>query len=238
METSVIRSAGDLTSDNRFVGVSTESGGSSLIGGGQIGYNWQAGAAVFGIEADIQWRSLEENSVFVAPGLAGIAGAPFSTVAGDNLTLHHQQNWVGTVRGRLGYAAGRFMPYITGGLAYGDVEHSYTERLAAPNATTSRTIAARTFRSAGRSVVASSGPLQISGRSEPSISTSTSATPRSALRPAFLVRRRPCSLRRQPRSKIPRTSPARSSTSASLAADRAATNQGLGAVLRGLIFCR
>ena len=132
--------AGDITYANPFLSVNTENGGSSLIGGAQIGYNWQSGPAVFGIEADIQWRKLEENSVFLAPTTLGVAGAPFGTVAGDNVAFHHQQNWLGTVRARLGYAAGQFMPYVTGGLAYGDVEQAYTERLVAPNATTARTI--------------------------------------------------------------------------------------------------
>ena len=30
--------------------------------------------------------------------------------------------WFGTVRGRLGYAYDRFLPYVTGGLAYGNIE--------------------------------------------------------------------------------------------------------------------
>ncbi len=33
-------------------------------------------------------------------------------------------DWLGTVRGRLGYAADRFMPFVTGGVAFGDVKAS------------------------------------------------------------------------------------------------------------------
>ena len=33
-----------------------------------------------------------------------------------------KNNWLGTVRGRVGYAWDRVMPYITGGLAVGDIE--------------------------------------------------------------------------------------------------------------------
>ena len=33
-----------------------------------------------------------------------------------------KNNWLGTVRGRVGYAWDRVMPYVTGGLAVGDIE--------------------------------------------------------------------------------------------------------------------
>src|SRR5262249_61946227 len=32
--------------------------------------------------------------------------------------------WLATVRGRLGYAADRFMPYVTGGAAFGNIKAS------------------------------------------------------------------------------------------------------------------
>jgi outer membrane immunogenic protein len=35
-------------------------------------------------------------------------------------------DWFGTARGRLGVAVDRWMPYVTGGLAYGDVSASVT----------------------------------------------------------------------------------------------------------------
>ena len=35
-----------------------------------------------------------------------------------------RNNWLGTARGRLGYAFGNFMPYVTGGLAVGDIKTS------------------------------------------------------------------------------------------------------------------
>jgi len=33
-------------------------------------------------------------------------------------------SWLATVRGRLGYAADRFMPFVTGGAAFGDIRAS------------------------------------------------------------------------------------------------------------------
>lgn len=73
-----------------------------LIGGYQLGYNRQLpNHIVLGIEAD---------ATFTSPvDLPGQAPAPFNT------TL----DYVGTVRGRIGYAFGRWLPYVTGGFAWG-----------------------------------------------------------------------------------------------------------------------
>lgn len=74
--------------------------------GGTLGYNWQAGQAVFGVEGDLDWSNIR--------GSAPCAGTTCST----------RNHWLSTVRGRLGYAADRFMPYVTGGLAVGDIKTS------------------------------------------------------------------------------------------------------------------
>ena len=73
------------------------------LDGGTLGYNWQDGRIVFGIEGDIDWANIR--------GSAACAGTVCST----------RNDWLGTVRGRLGYDLGRFMPYITGGLAAGNI---------------------------------------------------------------------------------------------------------------------
>jgi len=69
------------------------------------GYNWQMNQVVFGIEGDIAWSDIS--------GRGGCGAGTTCTV---------ENNWLGTVRGRLGWAAGQFMPYVTGGLAFGDVD--------------------------------------------------------------------------------------------------------------------
>ena len=84
---------------------------SSVIGGGQIGYNWQAGQLVVGLEADIAAQNLASSG---------------STV-GNAVTVSREGRWIGTVRPRIGYAAGNALIYATGGLAYGNVEHTVTE---------------------------------------------------------------------------------------------------------------
>jgi outer membrane immunogenic protein len=84
------------------------------IGGGQIGYNWQSGAAVFGLEADFQAASLKGD--ISTPCIAPFCGLP--------LTASYTQEipWFGTARGRLGYTQSGWMLYATGGFAYGRVE--------------------------------------------------------------------------------------------------------------------
>jgi len=77
---------------------------SGVLGGLQAGYNYQSGQLVLGIEGDLQLNSADDT----------FAAWKFSNP------------WFGTVRGRLGYAFDRFLPYVTGGLAVGDVKTSAT----------------------------------------------------------------------------------------------------------------
>lgn len=66
--------------------------------GGQIGYNLQLGQIVVGIEADYSFGKLSE-----------------SVRDGNYLVQDHEISGLGSVRGRLGYAFGNFLPYVTGG---------------------------------------------------------------------------------------------------------------------------
>ena len=74
--------------------------------GGTLGYNWQADQIVFGLEGDIDWSNMRGS-------------APCGAT-----TCETRNNWLGTARGRLGYSLGEFMPYVTGGLAVGDIKTS------------------------------------------------------------------------------------------------------------------
>ena len=76
--------------------------------GGTLGANLQAGAFVFGVEADASWSNIH--------GSAACPGGLFSCE-----TSNH---WLSTVRGRLGYALDRVMPYVTAGAAFGNIEAS------------------------------------------------------------------------------------------------------------------
>ena len=90
--------------------LSSGNNNTAFTGGGQVGYNWQTGSLVFGLEADFDYLGNNHNSVGVPTG----ASAPyFVAVNGNN------DNFLGTVRGRFGYAVDRALFYVTGGLAYG-----------------------------------------------------------------------------------------------------------------------
>ncbi len=95
---------------------------SSLVGGGQIGYNYQINNVVLGVEADIDGRHNAND--FSCPVLSPIGCVAAS---GSVLTLHDEQDWFGTFRGRLGLTFDHVLLYGTGGLAYGEVQHSVTE---------------------------------------------------------------------------------------------------------------
>src|SRR4051794_37814165 len=76
--------------------------------GGTLGYNWQVNQIVFGVEGDLDASWIKGSG----------------TCAG--LSCQTKNTWLGTVRGRLGYAVDRFMPYVTGGLAVGDINNTIT----------------------------------------------------------------------------------------------------------------
>lgn len=108
--------------DNNGVGpatgcsFSTSSDPSGAIGGIQAGYNYQMGMMVYGIEADFDWRNQSDSSRTVFNNFF------------DNQVDDSNQKWVGTVRGRIGYAfANNFLAYVSGGLAYGNLEHTVTQ---------------------------------------------------------------------------------------------------------------
>ena len=128
---------------------------SGFIGGGQIGYNYQWNQNfVAGLEADIQGSTIRGSGSYAGASQDHIAwldpiGYPPSVDVGGGLFLPNAGpcwagcnftrtalgfghvtagvDWMGTVRGRLGYL---FTPtmliYGTGGLAYGGVHGSAT----------------------------------------------------------------------------------------------------------------
>lgn len=76
-----------------------------IILGEQIGYNWQSGKLVFGAEADFQ-GSMQKDDATLAGG-------------GASVSYTSRLRWFGTVRGRVGMAFDRLLPYVTAGWAYG-----------------------------------------------------------------------------------------------------------------------
>ena len=85
------------------------------FGGIQAGYNWQSPSnIVFGVEADVS---------FGGPGKDWLG----HVVSGNRFDPYYGSDEVerfGTVRARIGYAHGRLLPYITGGLLWSTNKHS------------------------------------------------------------------------------------------------------------------
>jgi outer membrane immunogenic protein len=91
---------------------------SGVLGGGQVGYNLEMpNGLVLGLETDIDAADIGgDSSLNSTAGFgAQAAGAVQSRI-----------NYLGTVRGRIGKPIldGRFLPYVTGGFAYGGVRNS------------------------------------------------------------------------------------------------------------------
>ena len=81
--------------------------------GGQVGYNWQQGQWVFGIEADASWSSLKKSESFgtPTPGLFHI--------------IHDKIDWLSSARGRFGWAMGDTLFYGTGGVAFANFDAGF-----------------------------------------------------------------------------------------------------------------
>ncbi|HMN51826.1 MAG TPA: porin family protein [Xanthobacteraceae bacterium] len=79
-----------------------------IVAGGTLGMNIQRGNLVYGLEADLSYSDINGSTAQI-----NCVGACITEL-----------KWFGTVRGRLGIAYDRVMPYITGGVAFGRVNAS------------------------------------------------------------------------------------------------------------------
>jgi outer membrane immunogenic protein len=59
---------------------------------------------VVGVEGDVDWSGIKDTTTTLCP-----------------LGCETRNTWLATVRGRLAYAFDRFLPFLTGGLAVGDI---------------------------------------------------------------------------------------------------------------------
>jgi outer membrane immunogenic protein len=113
--------AGALNGIGCVVPFAATTSGTGILGGGQVGYNWQSGRLVYGVETDFQGTTIKGSANI--PGPFAIVGVPVPP-GGTNYIAEEKLNWLGTVRGRLGLAWDRALIYGTGGLAYGGVSTS------------------------------------------------------------------------------------------------------------------
>jgi len=113
-----------LTSPQSAAGTNSVNG---LIGGGQAGFNWQTGALVLGVEADIQASGQRGSNAFCTNGGGNACPAgPFAFgTAPFLLGVDEKLQWFGTARGRIGAGGDRFLFYVTGGVAVGEINADY-----------------------------------------------------------------------------------------------------------------
>lgn len=106
--------------------------GSGFVAGGQLGYNWQQGSWVYGVETDLSGSGLKSSMT---------GGLSTAIPCGDSAATTANVDWYGTVRGRAGWAVDKVLFYGTAGLAYGKVDLSsiYSSAGATVNASTSST---------------------------------------------------------------------------------------------------
>ena len=75
--------------------------------GGTVGFNYQISSIVLGIEGDYDWADISAS---------GVCAVGF--------TCGSRSSYLATFRGRVGLAFDRFLPYITGGAAFGNIKAS------------------------------------------------------------------------------------------------------------------
>lgn len=81
----------------------------------QAGYNWQHNNLVFGVEGDLSWGELDD---FIRDG--------------NFLTEDGKMNSAGSLRARLGLSVDNWLPYLTGGWAWNELEQGSTCPVGAP----------------------------------------------------------------------------------------------------------
>jgi outer membrane immunogenic protein len=90
-----------------------------VIAGGQVGYNWQSGITVLGLEADADWSNLKNTT--------GVINDPFFFGKSSTGTITSRIDWLATFRGRAGIAATpNLLLYVTGGAAAAGLKVSYS----------------------------------------------------------------------------------------------------------------
>jgi outer membrane immunogenic protein len=108
--TNVLATTGDFNTKGGLVGAT-------------FGYNLQTGNWVWGIETDVDWSNIKGTS---SAGLYCGGGGLLATLGlvGGLNGCETKNTWLGTARGRIGYAFDRWLPYFTGGAAFG-VEYAF-----------------------------------------------------------------------------------------------------------------
>ena len=113
--------------DAAFLGTQNYNTSGGFVGG-VIGYNWQAGPAVFGLEGDYHWSAISGKSDIINVGPPSLYD-----------TYYTELRSFGDIKARLGYADGAALWFVSGGAAVGDILHRYNAGLVQPSVSTSDT---------------------------------------------------------------------------------------------------
>jgi len=97
-------------------GSSQNANGLGFIGGLQAGYNWQSRNFVYGLEGDFSWTTSKASS----------NGTISSGYSGYTTNKSSKVDALATLRARFGIDMGGTLPYLTVGLAAGQIKNSYT----------------------------------------------------------------------------------------------------------------
>jgi outer membrane immunogenic protein len=102
-----------------------------IIGGMQLGYNWQAGSWVYGLETDFQFSG-QKDSKQVSTLFFDVPcnGSTNTCDAISSTDVTAKLSWFGTLRTRIGQDFSGLFGYVTGGLAYGRIKISGTNTIA------------------------------------------------------------------------------------------------------------
>jgi outer membrane immunogenic protein len=94
-----------------------------MFGGATVGYNWQSGPAVLGVEGDFSESGITGSSdCFQSFGLGPAMG-----IFGLGSTCKTDMEWFATATGRLGLTHDHALLYIKGGAAWARFEHDATD---------------------------------------------------------------------------------------------------------------
>jgi opacity protein-like surface antigen len=94
---------------------------SGVEGGAHAGFNWQAGSMVYGIEGDADLSGAKKSYSVTALGITN--------------TYEATNSFLGSLRGRIGYAVGDALIYTTGGVAFSSEKIALTSSIPANSST-------------------------------------------------------------------------------------------------------
>lgn len=84
--------------------------------GGELGYNWQAGSLVLGVEGSLGGFHPSDSVTRSTPAVTYTATIVNQSAVSSVTTV--DADWLATIRGRLGFSTGRALFYGTGGAAF------------------------------------------------------------------------------------------------------------------------